>query len=351
MLAEMLQIQGNRGGRLLHQRIEAMWWSKRFKPNPILRALSKVYLPLFRFNQQSRINHKVKPAIPLISVGNITVGGSGKTPFVVWLAQALKARGFSPVLLSRGDGANNQTPHLVSEYSKAHEVGDEAVLLFRLSGCPVIAGRDRILGAEIAASYGDVMILDDGFQYRQLERVCDIVMVPAEGVGNGYLLPAGPLREPVGALERADIVVRSGKCEALSNKKEWVWQASSQSIHAWNDVIAQTLNPLEQPIHVVTGIARPVRVINDLKSLGFEIAEHTNFIDHHAYTADDITSMFQIPYPIVTTAKDAVKLLPLWPTDKPLWVLEQKADAEEGLLDEVVSFIQSKKAVSSDHQV
>jgi len=318
-----------------------MWWQTRRKPSMVLRLLSCIYAKAMMFDQNKRFQMQTCPSIPMISVGNITVGGSGKTPFVVWLAQALKARGFSPVLLSRGDGANNQTPHLVSEYSKAHEVGDEAVLLFRLSGCPVIAGRDRIQGAEIAASYGDVMILDDGFQYRQLERVCDIVMVPAEGVGNGYLLPAGPLREPVGALERADIVVRSGKCEALSNKKEWVWQASSQSIHAWNDVIAETLDPFE-PIHVVTGIARPVRVVNDLKNLGFEIAEHTNFIDHHAYTANDITTMFQVPYPIVTTAKDAVKLLPLWPTDKPLWVLEQKADAEEGLLDEVVSFIQVK---------
>lgn len=326
---------------MLHQRIEHMWWRKSYRPNVLLRGLASVYAYLAKKDQQNRLKKSVKPSVPMISVGNITVGGSGKTPFVVWLAQELKTRGFQPVLLSRGDGANNQTPHLVSEYSKAHEVGDEAVLLHRLSGCAVIAGRDRIKGAEIASNYGDIMILDDGFQYRQLQRVCDIVLVPAEGVGNGFLLPAGPLREPVGALERADIVVRSSVCMPISNKKEWVWSASSKSIHTWNDIIAEILVPPEK-IHVVTGIARSQRVIRDLEYLGFSIAEHTNFIDHHAYSADDVSMMFGNPHPIVTTAKDAVKLLPLWPSDKPLWVLEQKAEAEEGLVDEVVGLLKQR---------
>ncbi|WP_167630994.1 tetraacyldisaccharide 4'-kinase [Mariprofundus ferrooxydans] len=330
---------------MLYQQIERMWWSSRRKPNLLLRALAAVYAPLSRFEQQQRLKQVVTPPIPMISIGNITVGGSGKTPFVLWLAAELKQRGFNPVLLSRGDGANNQTPHLVSEYSKAHEVGDEAVLLFRLSGCPVIAGRDRIAGAGLAATYGDILILDDGFQYRQLQRVCDIVLVPAEGVGNGSLLPAGPLREPLSALGRADLVVRSGAGEftPLSNKKEWSWSAHAGWVRDWNSR-ADILLEASRPIHVVTGIARPWRVLRDLNALGFEVADHSCFADHHEYSREDIQLLLETKKSIVTTAKDAVKLMPFWPPERPLWVLEQRAEAEAGLAESIVKIIEPGEA-------
>jgi len=324
---------------MLHQRIEHMWWNR--KPNPVLKACSAVYALLARFDQRQRLKHAVKLPIPMISVGNITVGGSGKTPFVLWLAAELKSRGFTPVLLSRGDGANNQTPHLVSEYSKAHEVGDEAVLLHRLSDCPVIAGRDRVAGAEEAAAYGDILILDDGFQYRQLERICDIVLVPTEGVGNGALLPAGPLREPVTALGLADVIVRSGSSsfQPLSSQKEWFWSAKAGVVRDWNSSGVILLESTK-PIHLVTGIARPGRVLGDLKTLGFEVAEHSCFSDHHDYSKQDIHTLFQSHRrSIVTTAKDAVKLLPLWPEDLPLWVLEQQVEAQAGLAENIVQAI------------
>lgn len=330
---------------MLHQRIEAMWWSKQRSPNIFFRLLACMYQPLMKWDQKRRVQQRIRPVLPLIAVGNITVGGSGKTPFVAWLAQSLLARGLKPVILSRGDGANNQIPHLVTEYSQAHEVGDEAVLLFRLSGCPVVAGRDRVKGAEIAAEYGDVLILDDGFQYRQLQSACNIVMVPNEGVGNGYLLPAGPLREPVAALERADIVVRSGECEAISNKKEWIWSAKSRHIHAWNDTIAEILHT-STPIHVVTGIARPQRVLDDLEAMGFEVVAHTHFMDHHAYHADEIDILLAQPNPVVTTAKDAVKIQAFWPKNKPLWVLEQQPDAEPGLLEAILKCLQASENFS-----
>ncbi len=328
---------------MLHQDIENMWWNSRRKPNVLLRGLSAVYGLLAGYDQQSRLKKAVTPPVPMISVGNITVGGSGKTPFVVWLARELKHHGFSPVLLSRGDGANNQAPHLVSEYSKAHEVGDEAVLLFKLSGCPVVAGRDRVAGAGIAAEHGDIIILDDGFQYRQLERVCDIVLVPTEGVGNGCLLPAGPLREPVSALERADVVVRSGlrDFERLSQQQEWAWCARAAVVRDWNSR-EEVLLEASQPIHVVTGIARPKRVLNDLTALGYNIAEHSVFADHHEYSPQDVAALFPTGKSLVTTAKDAVKLLPLWPRDKPLWVLEQQAEAQQGLADTIVEIVNAR---------
>ena len=328
---------------MLYQYFEHMWWNRSRKPNILWRGLSYLYASLAKIDQKSRLNRAEQPSIPMISIGNITVGGSGKTPFVVWLATALRDRGLRPVLLSRGDGANNQTPHLVSEYSKAREIGDEAVLLFRLSGCAVIAGRDRVAGAKIAAEYGDILILDDGFQYLQLERVCDIVMVPTEGVGNGNLLPAGPLREPISSLERADVIVRSGRGDfkPISKQKEWRWSADASVVRDWNSsevvLLESTL-----PIHVVTGIARPKRVFLDLKSLGFSIREHIFFPDHHDYSQQDVDKLLSNHQSLVTTAKDAVKLLPYWPQDKPLWVLEQQADAELGLIDEVIQRIENK---------
>lgn len=329
---------------MLHQRIEAMWWNKSNKPNVLLRGLASLYALLSKQDQKNRCNNTVEPPIPMISIGNITVGGSGKTPFVVWLAAELKAKGFQPVLLSRGDGANNQTPHLVSEYSKAREIGDEAVLLYQLTGCPVIAGRDRIAGARLAAEFGDVILLDDGFQYRQLGRVCDIVMVPAEGVGNGCLLPAGPLREPISALSRADIIVRSGtgKCEPLTDVKEWLWSAKSTYIRDWKGVWDM---PLENgcSIHVVTAIARPLRVITDLKVMGMTITKHHVFADHHVYNKADVQALSHYADAMVTTAKDAVKLLPLWPNNKPLWVLEQQAEAEVGLAETILKKLQLSK--------
>ncbi|MDX8388506.1 MAG: tetraacyldisaccharide 4'-kinase, partial [Ghiorsea sp.] len=306
----------------LHQRIEAMWWNTNKRPNVFLRGLSYIYFVLSKFDQKSRLNRAVQPSIPMISVGNITVGGSGKTPFVVWLASELKNRGMNPVLLSRGDGANNQSSHLVSEYSKAREIGDEAVLLYRLSGCPVIAGRDRVAGVKMADEYGDVLILDDGFQYRQLTRVCDLVMVPTEGVGNGYLLPAGPLRESVSALNRADVIVRSGLTDfkRLSDKQEWAWSASAGVVRDCTNDEGVILE-VSQPVHVVTGIARPNRVVKDMKTLGFDVAKHTFFPDHHDYTLEDVQKLMRSQQSVVTTAKDAVKLMPLWTSDKPLWVL------------------------------
>lgn len=326
----------------MQQWFEHIWWSKRRKPNIGLRLLSRVYTKVMRYDQNKRFQTQVCPSIPMISVGNITVGGSGKTPFVVWLASELKAQGFNPVLLSRGDGANNQEPHVVSPYSKAREVGDEAVLLYRLSGCPVIAGRDRIKGAEMAAEYGDVLILDDGFQYRQLHRVCDIVLVPKEGVGNGYLLPAGPLREPVSSLSRANIVVRTGhgEFEPLTEEKEWDWSAKALDVVDWMGVWDIPLG-VGSKVTLVTSVARPRRVRNDLEALGFEVSNHEIFDDHHAYTQDDVTKLMKGNQTIVTTGKDAVKLLPLWDNSKPLWVLEQKAEAQESLVANIQSYLGS----------
>jgi tetraacyldisaccharide 4'-kinase len=195
----------------------------------------------------------------------------------------------------------------------------------------------------MAAEYGDILILDDGFQYRQLHRVCDTVLIPKEGVGNGCLLPAGPLREAVSALSRAHVVVRTGHGDfkALSQDKEWSWEAMSAGINDWNGIWDMPLSAQSEAgnVELVTSIARPRRVRNDLENLGFDISEHHIFEDHHKYSKEDVAKLLKGNKTIVTTGKDAVKLLPLWDADKPLWVLEQSANVEDGLAKDILKII------------
>ncbi len=314
-----------------HIKIEKMWWDDK-SPPASLTLISHLYRLINHLNLTARKRRCIAPPLPLISVGNLTAGGSGKTPFVIWLAGLLKQDGYRPVLICRGDGGKTREPHLVNDESDPLLVGDEAVLLYQNSDCPVIAGRDRIRAAYMAAEYGDLIILDDGFQYRQLDRVCDLVLIPAEGIGNGHLIPAGPLREPVEALARADVVIRTGEgttIEALSSRREWRWWSHESRL-------SQIAGPRsETPTHAVacTAIARPERFILSLEKLNIGIEEEFLFPDHHPFTKRDITQISNNELPIIVTAKDAVKLKRVWPADRQLWVLEQHADAEPGLYE------------------
>ena len=139
------------------------------------------------------------------------------------------------------------------------------------------------------------------------------------------------------ALDRADVIVRTGSCDfkVLSNQKEWFWSARAGSVRDWNSR-GDILLEVSRPVHLVTGIARPGRVRTDLKALGYELAEFTCFADHYAYSKQDVQAILETSQPVVTTAKDAVKLLPLWPADLPLWVLEQQTEAQQGLADAIV---------------
>ena len=313
-----------------------MWW-QREKPPLCLRMLSPVYQNISQYEQKKRLGRVVAAKLPVISVGNITVGGSGKTPFVVWLALKLKQQGWQPVVVCRGDGGTSERVQRVTADSRACDVGDEAVLLYRLTVCAVLSAKNRVHAAEMAANLGDVMILDDGFQYRQLQRTCDIVLIPDEGVGNGCLLPAGPLREPVQALERADVLVRSGSalCAALSEAKEWRWHANRYALNDW--MAAQ--KPQPQRVLAVTAIARPHRFVDALQSLGLDVCNSCYFPDHYAFTATDVQRFLALGVPVVVTAKDAVKLKDLWEQGTPLWVLEQESEGEEGLFAAIAAYM------------
>ncbi|MDX8402992.1 MAG: tetraacyldisaccharide 4'-kinase [Mariprofundaceae bacterium] len=336
----------------ISQKIEGMWWSDK-RPPLLFRAASQIYRLINHYNLKARKRRAVSPTLPMISVGNITAGGSGKTPFVIWLATLLKKDGFKPVIINRGDGGKRGAPQLLNEQSDPLTVGDEAVLLYRKCDCPVIAGRDRIRASRMAAEYGDIIILDDGFQYQQMERICDIVLIPVEGVGNGHLIPAGPLREPVEALNRADLIVRTGqfdetrfnrtqpdKLKPLHSGKEWRWWSCD------NQLTQLTGEKAEAPGKAValTAIARPQRFTQSLKKLDIEIEEDYIFPDHHPFSETDITLAASHDLPVIVTTKDAVKLQNIWPVGQQLWMLEQSADAESGLFKAIKTILDNAGA-------
>ncbi|MDX8408829.1 MAG: tetraacyldisaccharide 4'-kinase [Mariprofundales bacterium] len=307
-----------------------------------LKPFSCVYQWFNRRNLQRRAARAVISPLPWISVGNITVGGSGKSPFVAWLSDQLRHGGWRPVIVCRGDGGNSKQPQLVESDADPAIVGDEACMLARITGVAVIAGADRVKGAQMAAHFGNIMILDDGFQYRQLARQpgrsCDVVLLPRVGLGNGALLPAGPLREPLVALDRADLLVASGDDGAWlpsGDSRVWHW---SNPVSAVEDVMTSSVDvPTE--VALIAGIARPQRVIASLQKLGITVVAHHFFADHHRYRNSDLTRLLSQHFPIVTTGKDAVKLRRLWPEHRPLWVCQHQPQGEDGLLATIVAHL------------
>ncbi len=322
----------------LHQKIEQIWWSDD-RPPLLLRAASHFYRIINRHNLNNRKKRSISPSLPMISVGNITAGGSGKTPFVIWLATLLKNEGFQPVILCRGDGGKGEKPELLTDSSDPQEVGDEAVLLHQKSGCPVISGKDRVRAAKMAQEHGDIIILDDGFQYLQLERVCDIVLIPAEGIGNGHPVPAGPLRESTESLMRASLIVRTGQADEikpLSSGKEWRWWCNESQL----EQIAGPHHETPEKAVALTAIARPGRFLQSLEKAGVNTVKSYTFPDHHWFSADEIQQAARHNEAVIVTSKDAVKLQNIWPADRSLWVLIQKPMAETGLFEAIKEFVQ-----------
>lgn len=252
-----------------------------------------------------------KLPVPVIIVGNIGVGGTGKTPLVIALAKLLREQGFRPGVISRGYGGKSRLPHAVSGESEPAEVGDEPVLLAARAGCPVWVGPDRVAtGQALLATHPEVNVLisDDGLQHYRLARDIEIVVVDAaRWFGNGQLLPAGPLREPAWRLQTVDAVVINGWLPgAPLKRREFTMQLTG-------DLLYNLRNPelkarpevfAGQTVHAVAGIGHPERFFKHLKKLGMSIRP-CPFPDHHAFTPQDLNVPESVP--IVMTEKDAVK--------------------------------------------
>jgi tetraacyldisaccharide 4'-kinase len=252
-----------------------------------------------------RVLKSVHPGIPVVVVGNLTVGGSGKTPLVIWIAEFLKSKGWSPGIVSRGYGARITEPRAATVAAEAAEVGDEPILLSRRSGCPVWVGADRVqVAARLRAAHEDVnvLVLDDGLQHYAMRRDIEIAVVEARGLGNGFLLPAGPLREPRSRLRSVDAVVSHA-----SSTKGYAMRLEGDVLHRMTD--ARERQPLKafagQRVHAVAGIGDPNRFFLHLGKAGLKVVPHP-FPDHHPFTPRDLE--FGDDAPVLLTEKDAVKL-------------------------------------------
>ena len=272
------------------------------------------------------------PGLPVVVVGNLTAGGTGKTPLVIWIAEHLKKKGWTPGIVSRGygrtAGAQIDVPRAATIADDAAAVGDEPILLSRRSGCPVWVGADRlrvIAALRDADPHVDVILLDDGLQHYRLRRDIEIAVVDARGFGNGFLLPAGPLREPASRLRSVDAVVSNA-----APVKGYAMQLKGAEAHRMTD--AADRRPASafagQKVHAVAGIGDPNRFFLHLAKLGVKLAPHP-FPDHHRFSERDLE--FGDDAPVLMTEKDAVKLRraakPNW------WVLPVTAELDPAFGD------------------
>lgn len=267
-----------------------------------------------------------KLSVPVIVVGNINMGGSGKTPIVMWLVEQLKKNGYTPGVISRGYGASNVQPMSVQKDSLAAEVGDEPLLIARRSDCPIWIGVNRVeAGRALLKAHPecDVIISDDGLQHYRLQRTLEIAVVDQQTVGAKSLLPAGPLRESLSRLQTVDAIICNGE-KTIANAYEM--RLNGQTFY-------NLANPAQQvtiehfkhkSVKALAGIGKPERFFNYLTNLGLDF-KGVSFEDHHAFTATELENI-QCEA-LVMTEKDAVKCQAF--AKAHYWVLpvESKMDA------------------------
>ncbi len=274
-----------------------------------LAALYRGLIALRRWSYRRGWLASYRLPCPVIVVGNIFVGGTGKTPVVLYLVEQLRGLGLRPGIITRGyGGRRGGGPLWVAPDSDPAEAGDEAVLLARRALCPVVAAPDRVAAARHLLAQADcnVLISDDGLQHYRLRRDLELVVVDAErGLGNGRLLPAGPLREPAARLQEVDMVLANGEGSALTPYCFRLVPGDCVNL-ASGERRPLTAAAFAGPVHAVAGIGNPGRFFASLRAHGLSLIEH-GFPDHHRYRAADLA----LPgdRPILMTEKDAVKCL------------------------------------------
>ena len=296
--------------RIFFRLLDEMWYGRRARVRGrLLAPLSLPYAATVRIRRslfRRGLRAACRVRVPVVVVGNLVVGGTGKTPLVVWLVHRLREHGYRPGVICSGYGGTARDwPRAVEEGSDPAAVGDEAVLLARRCKCPVVAGRDRVAAIRslIERTDCDVVVSDDGLQHYRLARDVEIAVLDGERRhGNGRCLPAGPLREPVSRLESVDFVVAKGR----AGEGEYRMELTGRTLRlAADDSV--TLDPAElasSPVHAVAGIGNPASFFGHLRALGLRIMPRA-FPDHHPFSAGDIE--FPDERPVIMTEKDAIK--------------------------------------------
>lgn len=288
--------------------LDGMWYGPRAWGR-VLAPLSLPYAAAVQvrrglFRRGIRPSHRI--GAPVVVVGNIAVGGTGKTPLVIWLARRLQARGYRPGVICAGyRGRAPDWPRHVREDSDPAEVGDEAVLVARRCGCPVAAGPDRVAAARalLQRTGCDVVVSDDGLQHYRLARDVEIAVLDGgRRHGTGWCLPAGPLREPVSRLDTVDFVVAKGSARSGEYRMKLAGRVLRQV--ADDSIAADPAEWSARSVHAVAGIGNPASFFGRLRDLGLRITPRV-FPDHHPFAACDIE--FRDERPVIMTEKDAVK--------------------------------------------
>lgn len=327
-------------------------WQGRGALACLLWPLSLLFRLVVRIRQgayRAGIFRSWKLPVPVVVVGNIFIGGTGKTPMVIWLVEALKRAGFCPGVISRGYGSASRRPQAVFLHSLPSDVGDEPLLIRHLAACPMVVGRNRVEAAQLLlAQYPDVDIIvsDDGLQHYALRRDIEVVLFDGRGAGNGWMLPAGPLREPL-SRRRDFTVVNSMNYPAPGNliysPDIFLMQLRGDEAYRLADrADALPLSELSararlegRRVAAMAGIGNPARFFFMLKAWFPEMAAYS-LPDHFDFAANPFENV-QADM-VLITEKDAVKCVHLEAIaqDRRIWVVPAKAQLDDGLEEKIV---------------
>lgn len=299
---------------------------------------------LRRLAYQYGIVKSQRLSVPVIVVGNINVGGSGKTPAVIWLVEQLIKRGFKPGVISRGYGGSARLPTQVTAASNASVAGDEPVLIANRCDCPVWVGENRVeVGKDLLDAHPEcnVIISDDGLQHYRLVRDVEIAVVDGESLPNARLLPAGPLREPYTRLNKVDAIICNGEKISAAFQMQLIGERFYNLADPSITATASDFN--RKIVRAMAGIGKPERFYDHLCDLGLTFTS-VSFEDHHAYTAKDLTAIeCDI---LVMTEKDAVKCKPFAQAHH--WVLPVEAQIDDALMPLILAKLQHKSTLNTE---
>jgi tetraacyldisaccharide 4'-kinase len=326
--------------------LERMWYGG--KGSPWLVPLSFLYgavMALRSLLYRMGLRQRFRMKVPVIVIGNLTVGGTGKTPLVAWLSMRLSAVGLRVAIVSRGYGGRARGVTRVTVHSRPSEVGDEPLLLARRAQATVFVGRNRVATARTAVEEGaDIVLCDDGLQHLALARDCEIVVIDGQrGFGNGCLLPRGPLRESPRRLRRVNAVVVNGALTAPGfSLPRFVTRTHYDMNMRPGDARpvsgGASLRSLASfrgtGIHAVAAIGNPQRFFDMLKGAGLTLYEHP-MPDHHAFKSGDLN--FGDNLPVLMTEKDAVKCAAF--ADERCWYVPVTAEFSEAASRELIDLV------------
>ena len=325
--------------------LETLWYGR----HPAVLALLPL-VPLYcgavglrRLAYRLGIRRRQRLPVPVIVVGNVTVGGTGKTPLVAWLCDFLRLRGFRPGIVARGYGGRaRHWPQQVRPDADPVAVGDEPVLLAQLTHCPVAVGPDRVAAARALLEHDDcdLILSDDGLQHYALGR--DIEIAVLDGVrrlGNGFCLPAGPLREPARRLQEVDLIVTNG----LAARGEYGMRLlPGEAVNLLDPGLRRPLSTFRGTrVHAMAGIGRPQRFFDDLRQAGLDIEPHA-FPDHHPYGPEDL-AFLEPGRPLLMTQKDAVKCRRFATED--FWAVPVTAELDVRFGERVLELLEARRPV------